>query len=139
MIVLSLEEFKKLPEYQDFIKDNPDIGTLKVQAFTAYNSVPIADAEVMISKDIDEYRIVFFRGVTDSSGIIDNIELPAPLKSTVGSIEAPLYTVYNLTAIHTGFESIKQYSIGMFGGIKVIQYIKMTPEVILEGVEQDGD
>ncbi len=139
MRVISLEEFKGLPEYQDFIKDNPDFGSLKVQAFTAYNSVPIADTEIMISKDIDEYRIIFFRGVTDSSGIIDNIELPAPPKSAAGSIEAPLYTVYNLTAIHTGFESIKQYSIGMFGGIKVIQYIKMTPEIILEGVEQDGD
>lgn len=139
MRVISLEEFKSLPEYKDFIAENPDIGSLKVQAFTAYNSVPISDTEVMISKDIDEYRIIFFRGVTDSSGIIENIELPAPPQSKPGSIEAPLYTVYNLTAIHTGFESIKQYSIGMFGGIKVIQYIKMTPEVILEGVEQDGD
>ena len=139
MRVISFEEFKKLPEYQDFIKDNPDLGALKVQAFTAYNSVPIADADVMIAKDIDEYRIIFFRGVRDSSGILVNRDLPARAKSTVGRIEAPLYTVYNLTAIHTGFESIKQYSIGMFGGIKVIQYIKMTPEIILEGVEQNGN
>lgn len=139
MKIISLEEFREMPEYQAFIRENPDVGILKVQAFTAYNSIPIPDTEIMLAKDIGEYRIVFFRGVTDSSGIIENIELPAPQKSSSSSIEAPLYTVYNLTAIHTGYESIKQYSIGMFGGIKVIQYVKMTPEIILEGVEQNGN
>lgn len=138
MTVISFEEFMRTPEYQDFKRDNPDIGTLKVQAFTAYNALPIAGTDIMLSKDIEEYRVVFFRGQTDSSGIIDNIQLPAP-KSSIGSIDAPLYTVYDLTAIHVGYESIKQYSIGMFGGIKVIQYVKMTPEIVLEGVEQDGN
>lgn len=138
MTVINFEEFMRTPEYQDFKRDNPDIGTLKVQAFTAYNALPIAGTEIMLSKDIEEYRVVFFRGQTDSSGIIDNIQLPAP-KSSIGSIDAPLYTVYDLTAIHVGYESIKQYSIGMFGDIKVIQYVKMTPEVVLEGVEQDGN
>lgn len=138
MTVINFEEFMRTPEYQDFKRDNPDIGTLKVQAFTAYNALPIAGTDIMLSKDIEEYRVVFFRGQTDSSGIIDNIQLPAP-KSSIGSIDAPLYTVYDLTAIHVGYESIKQYSIGMFGGIKVIQYVKMTPEIVLEGVEQDGN
>jgi len=138
MTIISFDDFIKTPEYQDFQKDNPDLGTLKVQSFTAYSALPIADTDITISKDIEEYRVIFFRGVTDSSGIIDDIQLPAP-KSSIGSIEPPLYTVYDLTAIHTGYESIKQYSIGMFGGIKVIQYVKMIPEVILEGVEQNGD
>lgn len=138
MNIISFEDFKKMPEYQKFINENTDTGGLKIQAFTAYNAIPIPDTEIMISKDIGNNRVVFFRGFTDSSGIIDNILLPAP-KSVVGSIEAPLYTTYNLTAIHVGYESIKQYSIGMFGGIKVIQYVKMTPEVILEGVEQNGN
>ena len=138
MTIINFDEFKRTPEYQDFSKDNPELGTLKVQAFTAYNALPVEGTEVMISQDIEEYRVVFFRGQTDSSGIIDDIQLPAP-KSSFGSIEPPLYTVYDLTAIHTGYESIKQYSIGMFGGIKVIQYVKMIPEVILEGVEQDGN
>ncbi len=138
MTVINFDEFKRTPEYQDFQLANPDIGTLKVQAFTAYNALPVEGTDIMISKDIEEYRVVFFRGQTDSSGIIDNIQLPAP-QSSIGSIEPPLYTVYDLTAIHTGFESIKQYSIGMFGGIKVIQYVKMIPEIILEGVEQNGN
>lgn len=138
MVNINFDEFKKTPEYQDFAKENPDLGTLKVQAFTAYNALPVANTEIMISKEIEEYRVIFFRGQTNSSGIIDNIQLPAP-KSSLSSTEPPLYTVYDLTAIHTGYESIKQYSIGMFGDIKVIQYVKMIPEVILEGVEQDGN
>lgn len=138
MKIINFDEFKKTPEYQEFMQYNSDIGTLKVQAFTAYSALPIADSEIMISKDIEEYRVVFFRGQTNSSGIIDDIQLPAP-KSSTGSVDPPLYTVYDLTAIHTGYESIKQYSVGMFGGIKVIQYVKMIPEVILEGVEQNGN
>lgn len=139
MNILTFEEFKKTSEYEKFNDENPAVGSLKVQAFTAYGAMPIPGAEVTISKDIGENRIVFFRGVTDSSGIIDHIELPAPPQSSSGSLEAPLYTLYDLTAIHVGYESIKQYSVGMFGGIKVIQYVKMTPEVILEGVEQNGN
>ena len=62
--------------------------------------------------------------------MIDNIYLPTP-KMSESNILEPLYTVYDMNAYHIGFETIKKYSIGMFGGIKVIQYVKMTPEVLI--------
>lgn len=138
MNIISFEEFKKTAGYQKFISENGGTGILRVQAFTAYGAVPIADAEITISKDIGNYRVVFFQGKTDSSGIIDNISLPAPVGNST-SIEAPLYTIYDLAAIHVGYESLVYNSLGMFGGIKVIQYVKMTPQVILKGVEQNGN
>ena len=138
MNVINFEQFKNTEDYSKFISSNQGLGSLKVQVFTAYGAFPISDTEVVITKDFGDNRVVFFRGKTDSSGIIDNIDLPAPL-GVDGSIEAPLYTLYDLTAVHIGYESFKQYSIGMFGGIKVIQYIKMMPEIILEGVVQDGN
>ena len=126
-MIISYDEFMRLDEYQDFINENPDMGTLKVQVFTAYGAIPISDTDILISKDIGSYRVVFFRGRTDSSGIIDNISLPAP-SVNVSSYEAPEYTLYNLTAINVLYESIKQYLVGMFGNVKVIQYVKMTPK-----------
>lgn len=138
MSLLSFSDFKKLPEYAMFEKENPSTGYLKVQAFTAYGAIPISDVEILITKDIGNNKVVFFQGYTDSSGIISDIELPAP--GAVGSIlDTPAYTLYDLTAIHQQYESIKQYVIGMFGGIRVIQYVKMTPEIELEGVEQNGN
>ena len=73
------EEFKKTDLYQQFILDNPDVGYLIVQAFTAYGAIPIENVNIVISKDIGNYKVIFFQGVTDSSGIISDIMLPACL------------------------------------------------------------
>ena len=138
MNTISYEQFKNLDLYQDFIRENPDIGHLKVQVFTAYGAIPIPNTNILITKDIDEYRVVFFQGVTDSSGIISGIALPAPAAVTSTDV-APAYTLYDMTAVNRGYETLKTYSIGMFGGINVIQYVKMTPEVNLGGVDLNGN
>lgn len=139
-MIISYEDFKKTGEYQRFIEENPDIGFLKVQVFTAYGAIPIADAEVLITQDIGEYKVVFFQGRTDSSGIISDIKLPAPMADNVPNPDVLLkYTIYNLSVIHTGYETIKQYSIGMFGGVRILQYVKMSPEVSLNGEVQNGN
>ena len=131
-MIISFEDFKQLDEYQQFISENPDMGYLKVQVFTAYGAIPVADTDILITKDIGQYRVVFFRGRTDSSGIISDIELPAPL-ATIDPEIAPMYTLYDLTAINEGYETLKKYSVAMFGGIKIIQYVKMTPEIDMGG------
>ena len=48
-MIISYDEFMKLDLYQDFIKENPDIGILKVQVFTAYGAIPISDTDIIIS------------------------------------------------------------------------------------------
>ena len=135
MEFISYDEFKKLDIYNDFINVNPDMGILKIEAFIANEGLPIPDTDILIYKDIGEYNVIFFKGKTDSNGMIDNIYLPTP-KMSESNILEPLYTVYDMNAYHIGFETIKKYSIGMFGGIKVIQYVKMTPEVLI-GEEKD--
>ncbi len=137
--IITFEEFKNTNEYTQFLRENPSTGTLKVQVFTAYKAVPIADCEIVIFKTIGKYKVVFYSGTTNNSGIIDNIILPAPVNATANTMEAPLYTTYDMTAIHVGYETIKQYQIGMLGNIKVIQYVRMTPLVELEGVIEDGN
>lgn len=140
MTVISFEEFKRTDLYNDFIKENPDLGRLKVQAFTAYGAIPVSDAKIIISKDIEEYTVVFFQGVTDSSGIIDNIMLPAPVTVTSETPEVvPKYTVYKLTAFHQAYETLKSYSIGVFGGVNIIQYVKMLPNIQMEGVNMNAN
>lgn len=140
MNYVSLEDFKKSDEYQTFIKENPSVGKLKIQAFTAYQSVPIPDTDILISKNINDNNVLFFKGKTDSSGMIENIELPAPVAVEIADIDnIPKYTVYDITAIHQGFETIKKYKVAMFGDVNIIQYIKMILDVGLKGVDQVGD
>ena len=73
MKIISYEEFKNTDLYEDFILENSDAGNLKVQVFTAYAAIPIPDTKIVVYKDIEEYRVIFFQGVTDSSGIISGI------------------------------------------------------------------
>ena len=137
MKIISYEEFKNTDLYEDFIKENDDVGNLKVQVFTAYGAIPVSDTNIVVYKDIEEYRIIFFQGVTDSSGIISDIVLPAP-KMVTSNEETPIYTIYNMTAFNTGYETLKNFSIGMLGGVNVIQYVKMLPDInALEGDVRD--
>lgn len=138
MKIISYEEFKNTDLYEDFLLENSDIGNLKVQVFTAYGAIPIPDTKIVVYKDIEEYRVIFFQGVTDSSGIISEISLPAP-KMVTSNEETPIYTIYNMTAFNEEYETIKNYTIGMLGGINVIQYVKMMPIVDLEGVDLSGN
>ncbi len=139
MNLISLEDFKKLPEYQTFIQENPDVGYLKVHAFTAYGAVPIPGASILITKDIENHKVIFFQGLTDENGMISDIELPAPRAIPVSEPDiVPEYTVYNMTAIHEGYETLKKYFIGMFGDVRIIQYVKMIPSIELKGEDENA-
>ena len=125
---ISYEEFKSTDLYQQFILDNPDVGDLKVQSFTAFCAIPISDVKIVVSKDIGNYKVIFYEGYTYSSGIITDIMLPAP-DAITNALEVPGYTIYNMSASSNKYSSLKNYTIGMFGNIRVLQYVKMTPEV----------
>ena len=135
----TLEEFKKTESYKKFIEENPSTGRLKVEVFTAYKAVPIPDTEILITKDIDGSKVLFFRGLTDSSGMISNIELPSPAENkNFKPGDDAQYAMYDVTAIHEGYERIKKYDVAIFGNTGVIQYIKMIPEINMEGIDQNG-
>ena len=128
MDYMTFDEFQKLREYQTFMTENPSTGTLRVNVFTANGAIPLADANVIITKKIGNYNVLFFDGLTNSSGMIDNIVLPTPNTSS-NNMEVPNYTFYELNANHAGYQDVKQYEIAMFGNTKVIQYVKLMPEV----------
>ena len=130
MNFINLEDFKKTESYETFIQENPSTGKLKIEVFTAYRAIPIPDTRILITKDIDGQK---------ASGMISDIELPAPIenKNFKPGDEAQ-YTMYDVTAIHEGYERIKRYDVAIFGNIGVIQYIKMIPEIKMEGIEQNG-
>ena len=134
MNFVSLEEFKKSESYQKFIEENPSTGNLKVEVFTAYKAIPIPDTRILVTKDIDGKKVLFFSGLTDSSGMISDIELPSPEENTnFKPGDDAEYAMYDVTAIHEGYERIKKYDVAIFGNTGVIQYIKMIPEVDMEG------
>lgn len=133
MNFISLEEFKKTEDYNNFIKENPTTGKLKVEVFTAYQAIPIPDTEIIITKDIGNKKVLFYRGFTNSSGMIENIILPSKEENiNYKPGDTATFTEYDLTAIHEGFERIKKYDIAIFGNLGIIQYVKMIPDSLEE-------
>lgn len=74
-------DFNAPQTYQEFLNQNPAKGTLKIQAFTARQALPVPGVHVIVSKRIGDENHVFFEGTTDESGLIDDITLPAPCEA----------------------------------------------------------
>lgn len=121
-------------KYPNFVKENPATGVLKVQVFSANQAFPLPDVEIDVWKEIDGDKVMFFRGVTDSSGIIDNIILPATVaKKNIDSPGDITYTPYTLTAIYPKTGMKKDYEIGIFDNLKVIQPIRISTIPMMDG------
>ena len=127
-ILFSDEKFKQTESYKTFISNNPDNSYLKIQASRANSAMPVADVEVIISHIIDEYKVIFFDGKTNESGVIENISLPVP-KIDTNDMNIPLSTTYNIEAIYTKENVDILYKAKMFSGIDAIQNIDINPNI----------
>ena len=120
------EDFINTKSYQDFIKSNPTEGYLKIRAFAASQAIPISGLNVIISKIIDNNKVIFFEGATNESGIIERIILPAP-RLLSSNLDTPNSTEYDITAIYNKIESL--YKVRIYENVYVIQNISVVPEM----------
>ena len=122
------ESFKTTASYKNFITTNPGIGYLKIRAYGASGAIPISNLKIIVSKIIDNNTIIFYEGITNSSGIIENIPLPTP-KSSQNDEENPQYTTYEIKAIYQEKAMTNNYSVNMYENIYVIQTINVVPSM----------
>ena len=117
--------------YEEFLKENPENGKLKIQASTARGAIPIPNVHITVSKNFKDGKKIFFEGQTNSSGIIDNIELPAPDRnlSESPSDEIP-YSNYDILATHPEYTTEEYINANIFDGITSIQPINLVPKSI---------
>lgn len=132
------EEFKKSSIYKNFINNNSGKGILKIEASTASEAYPLKGVEIIISKTIDNDKIIFFKGVTNDSGIIDEIILPTKeMNYEVNDISDILYTTYDLDANLKDYNLSKDYDITIFDNIKVIQPVTFSVTEIIGGDDNE--
>ena len=130
--------FKDTDTYKNFMKDNPTNGCLKIRASLANEALPISNMNILITKDIDEYRIVFFEGKTDESGMINNINLPTPARTENDEI-APNFTTYDITATYAPENLDKVYNVSLCCSSCLVQYINVVPNTNLELEDNNGN
>lgn len=117
-------------EYKEYISSNPGTGYLNIRAYAANSAIPIEGLDVKVYKVIDDERVVFYEGKTNNSGIISQIELPAPLINSNDEI-APSFQEYTVEATYNGNKL--SFITRIFNGIQVLQNINVVPNIRLDG------
>lgn len=120
------ENFKNSEVYQNFLKNNPATGNLIIRAYAANEAIPIRNMRVIVSLEIDEYNVIFFDGVTDDSGMIRKLSLPAPGYNP-NNLVAPLFTTYDVSANYMNLNY--NYKVNIYDNICVVQNINVIPEI----------
>ena len=120
------ETFKTTDLYKSYVASNPTTGYLKIRATGASNAIPISNLKIIVSKTIDNSKIIFYEGVTNESGIIEKITLPTKRIASDDEVP-PSYTTYEITATYQN--NTKIYKVNMYENIYVVQVINIIPEL----------
>ena len=110
--------------YKNFMIENIGRGILNIRASFANQALPITNLKVVVSKEIENYNVIFYEGVTNISGLIEKISLPTPPKENDDLI-APKNTTYKITTLYNNREYT--YVVNMYDGICVVQNINIVP------------
>ena len=124
------KDFLNSEIYKSFINSNSGVGFLKIRAFAASQAVPISGMSVVVSKNIDDNKVVFFEGVTNESGIIEKISLPVP-KMGSDNLLVPSITTYEVDTSYDGESRL--YKVNIYDGIYVVQNINVNPNISYGG------
>lgn len=122
------ENFINTETYKKFMEENPGRGTLMIRASAAKEAIPIPDLDITISKIIDNYNVIFFKGKTDSSGMIKNLSLPTPSQN-INDLTIPQSITYEITANYMKNNLTKTYKVNMYDKICVVQNINIIPNM----------
>ena len=132
---MNINEFKDTLEYQDFIKENSGIGYLRIRAYGASEAIPIEGMNIVVSTIYNDKNIIFFEGVTDESGMIKRLELPAPSREK-DDLVIPKWKVYNIEATYDG--KVENFKVNIYDDICVQQVINTTYDNLVRGYFYGG-
>ena len=118
--------FKNSEVYKSFINDYPVNGYLKIRAYSASGAIPVRGLKIVVSTNYQDNKIIFYDGITDTSGIIEKITLPAP-KLDVGNENVPNKIVYDINATYPPNLLDLNYQVNIYEDVFVIQNINVVP------------
>ena len=114
--------------YQQYLKENPMKGYLKIRAYAASEAVPISGLNVVVSKEIGGNKVIFFEGVTDNSGVIEGITLPTESLNNDGLL-APNGTEYIINTLYKKDNIEGIYKVNIYENVYVVQTIRIVPKM----------
>ena len=116
--------------YKEYMSKNKSYGYLNIRAYAASLAIPIKGLNVVVFKNLDNKKVVFYSGTTDESGIIEKITLPTPTISGDDEV-VPSSQDYNIEATYENQKLI--YKVIMYSNISVNQNINVVPSMRVGG------
>ena len=110
--------------YNSFLLANPTTSSLNIRTSSANLAIPVSGVRITVSKEIEGNMVIFYTGITDSSGVINDISLPTPSISS-NDLEIPLGTDYDIEASFESFK--KKYNVIMYPNICSTLNINIIP------------
>ena len=112
-----------------FLDAHPERGTLRVQVSTGRGLFPVEGARVEVYRDFGDQRVVFYEGVTDRSGIVDDIRLPALPAGWSQSAETAGIsgTTYQAAVRHPRYSTVEGRPVTVFPRIETILAVSLEP------------
>lgn len=120
------DRVQKGPE-QWFLDAHPERGALRVQVSTGRGLFPVEGARVEVYRSFGSERTVFYEGVTDASGIAEDIRLPALPAGWSQSAETAGVsgTVYQVTVRHPRYGTAEGQPVTVFPRIETILAVSL--------------
>ena len=125
------ENYTKSKSYQAYLNNNKGRGILKIRASAANQAIPISNLKITVSTIIDNNNVIFYEGYTNTSGVIENITLPAPVQNR-SDLVTPANATYDVTAIYESNMN-QNYKVNIYDNIVVIQNINIVPPMKVSG------
>lgn len=114
---------------QWFRNAHPEQGSLRLQVSTARGIFPVAGAEVEVYRDFGTLRETFYQGVTDESGIVDKILLPAlPVALGQSADTAGISgTAYLVSVRHPRYQPLVAQQVLVFPRVETLFSVTLAP------------
>ena len=77
----SMNTQSAMQRFDEFKSECNKRGILRVETYSSNGLYPVGNSRVIVYKEIDGEKYYIYDSHTDSSGILDNLQLPAPDKS----------------------------------------------------------
>lgn len=117
---------RKGPE-QWFLDAHPERGSVRVQVSTGRGLFPVEGARVEIYRRLGPEPTVFYEGVTDASGIAEDIRLPALPAGWSQSAETAGIsgTVYQVSVCHPQHGTVEGRPVTVFPRIETVLAVSL--------------
>ena len=117
---------RKGPE-QWFLDAHPERGSVRVQVSTGRGLFPVEGARVEIYRRLGPEQTVFYEGVTDASGIAEDIRLPALPAGWSQSAETAGIsgTAYQVAVRHPQYGTVEGRPVTVFPRIETILAVSL--------------